>query len=169
MTNTESAFPHAPMLAGLAPVVAPGIRILVLGSFPGNASLAARQYYAHSRNQFWGLLSSVLSEDLTAISYELRLRRLLAHCIGLWDAIDACERRGSLDSSIRNARPNDFSFLRQNCPLLKRVCFNGKASGRFAQRFADAGYETLVLPSSSPAHARLSFDQKLAAWRKIIC
>jgi len=169
MMNTESVLPPASTLAGLAPVVAPSIRILVLGSFPGDASLAAQQYYAHPRNQFWRLLSSVLSDDLTAIPYELRLRRLLAHGIGLWDAIDACERRGSLDSSIRNARPNNFSFLRQNCPLLKRVCFNGKASGKFAQPFADAGYETLVLPSSSPAHARLSFDQKLAAWRKIIC
>jgi len=167
MTSIEPPASN-PTLTGLAPVITPSIRILILGSFPGDASLAAMQYYAHPRNQFWRLMSAVLGENLADIPYPLRLQRLLTHDIGLWDAIDACERKGSLDSAIRNARPTEFAFLKQQCPLLKKVCFNGKTSGRFAHRFINAGYDTLILPSSSPAHASLSFDEKLVAWRHVV-
>lgn len=159
---------QTPLLAGLAPVLDAGTRIVILGSFPGNASLAARQYYAHPRNQFWRLLSAALDEALHALPYPLRLRRLLAHGIGLWDVLAACARQGSLDSAIRQAQANDFDKLRRLCPALQRVCFNGKTSGRFAPQFAAAGFATLVLPSSSPANAQLSFEQKLAQWRNIL-
>lgn len=156
------------LLAGFPPVLDDATRILILGSFPGEASLAAQQYYAHPRNQFWRLLSAVLGEDLVALPYEQRLSRLLAHHIGLWDVLAACAREGSLDTAIRQARANDFARLRQLCPHLLRVCFNGKASGRFESQFAEAGFDTLVLPSSSPANAQLSFEQKLALWSNII-
>ena len=156
-------------LTGLAPVIDPAIRILVLGSFPGAASLAAQQYYAHPRNQLWRLLSALTGEDLAALAYAERLPRLLAHEIGLWDVLGACKRIGSLDSSIRAAAANDFALLRQRCPRLARVGFNGKTSGKFASQFAHAGFETLVLPSSSPAHATLTFEQKLTAWRGLVC
>lgn len=79
----------------------------------------------------------------------------------------ACHREGSLDSAIHNAEPNDFDSLREHAPLLKRVCFNGKTAGRFADVIGRAGYETLVLPSSSPANATLSFEKKLVQWREI--
>lgn len=151
-------------LAGLAPVIAPDTRVIVLGSFPGAASLAARQYYAHPRNQFWRLISAVIGEDLAALPYPERLPRLLAHRFGLWDVLGACEREGSLDASIRKAEANDFSLLRARSPQLQTVGFNGKASGKFAPHFAAAGFRTVVLPSSSPAHAAMSFDQKLCAW-----
>ena len=154
-------------LNGLPPVIDESIRVLVLGSFPGEASLTAAQYYAHPRNQFWRLLSAVLEEDLASLPYPERLDRLLQRHIGLWDVIERCQRRGSLDSSIRNAQANDFSFLQQACPQLKRVCFNGKTSGKLEPVFAGMAYETVVLPSSSPANAQLSFDQKLALWRSI--
>lgn len=140
------------------------VRILVLGSFPGAASLAAGQYYAHPRNQLWRLLSAVLDDDLASLPYEERLPRLLAHRVGLWDVLGACEREGSLDSAIRNPAANDFDRLRVLCPLLETVGFNGQASAKFASQFADAGYRTVVLPSSSPAHASLSFDEKLLRW-----
>jgi hypoxanthine-DNA glycosylase len=153
---------------GLAPVLAPDTHILILGSFPGAASLAAQQYYAHPRNQFWPLLSALTGEDLAGLPYAERLPRLLAHQIGLWDVIAACERSGSLDSAIRHAEANDFDMLRQRCPALLRVGFNGKISGKLEPLFAAAGFETLVLPSSSPANAQWSFEQKLAAWRKIL-
>lgn len=158
----------APLLSGLPPVIDSDIRILILGSFPGNASLAASQYYAHPRNQFWPLLSAVLDEDLVAQPYPLRLQRLLARHVGLWDVLAGCTREGSLDSAIRNARANPFDILHERCPALHRVCFNGKASGKFAPQFAAAGFDTLVLPSSSPANAQLSLEQKLAQWRNIL-
>lgn len=156
------------LLTGFPPVLDRATRILILGSFPGEASLAAQQYYAHPRNQFWRLLSAVLGEDLVALPYQQRLGRLLAHRIGLWDVIDACERKGSLDTAIRRAQANDFATLKQQCPQLVRVCFNGKTSGKLERQFAEAGFDTLVLPSSSPANAQLSFDEKLALWRNII-
>lgn len=159
MTTTSS-----PQLTGLAPVIDRGVRILVLGSFPGAASLAAGQYYAHPRNQFWRLISSVVGEDLAALPYFERLPRLLSHGVGLWDVLEACEREGSLDSAIRKPAANDFDRLRERCPLLETVGFNGQASGKFAPQFAAAGYRVLVLPSSSPAHMAMSFDQKLNLW-----
>jgi TDG/mug DNA glycosylase family protein len=157
-----------PLRAGFPPVLNHDTRVLILGSFPGEASLAAQQYYAHPRNQFWRLLSSLLGEDLVALPYEERLKRLQAHRIGLWDVIDLCEREGSLDTAIRRAQANDFTVLKHQCPDLKRVCFNGKTSGKFEPQFAAAGFETLVLPSSSPANAQFSQEQKLAVWKKII-
>jgi hypoxanthine-DNA glycosylase len=151
-------------LAGLAPVIAADTRVIVLGSFPGAASLAAGQYYAHPRNQFWRLISAVVREDLAALPYPERLPRLLAHRFGLWDVLGACEREGSLDASIRNAQANDFALLRARCPELHTVGFNGQASGKFAPQFAAAGFRTVVLPSSSPAHAAMTFEQKLCDW-----
>lgn len=156
-----------PLLACFPPVLDRDTRTLILGSFPGKASLDAQQYYAHPRNQFWRLLSDTLGEDLVTQAYPERLRRLRAHAIGLWDVIAVCEREGSLDTAIRNARANDFALLKQQCPALSRVCFNGKTSGKFAAQFAEAGFDTLVLPSSSPANAQRSFEQKLAEWRAI--
>lgn len=156
------------LLTGLAPVLDSATRILILGSFPGEASLAAQRYYAHPRNQFWPLLSAVLGEDLVGLPYERRLVRLQAHHIGLWDVIAVCEREGSLDTSIRRAQANDFAVLKHQCPDLMRACFNGKTSGKFEPQFAAAGFETLVLPSSSPANAQRTFDQKLAIWKNII-
>jgi hypoxanthine-DNA glycosylase len=154
-------------LTGLAPVVAANTRILVLGSFPGAASLAAQQYYAHPRNQLWPILSALTGEDLAALPYAERLSRLLAHGYGLWDVLGGCERDGSLDSAIRKPAANDFARLRELCPSLETVGFNGQTSGRFAPKFAEAGYRTLVLPSTSPAHASLTFEQKFAHWKRL--
>lgn len=158
---------RTPSLTGLAPVLAPDTRVLVLGSFPGAASLAAGRYYAHPRNQFWRLISAVVKEDLASLPYEERLPRLLAHRFGLWDVLAGCEREGSLDSAIRNPAANDFERLRALCPELETVGFNGQASGKFAPQFAAAGYRTVVLPSSSPAHMAMSFEQKLKVWRQL--
>lgn len=162
--DTPSPIRHT----GLAPVVDVRTRILILGSFPGAASLAAAQYYAHPRNLLWPILSQLTGEDLAGLPYAERLPRLLAHGFGLWDVLGACEREGSLDSAIRKPAANDFARLRTLCPLLETVGFNGQTSGKFAAQFAAAGYRTVVLPSSSPAHAALSFAQKLACWRGLI-
>jgi hypoxanthine-DNA glycosylase len=157
-----------PLLSGLDPVIAPDTRILVLGSFPGAASLAAGQYYAHPRNQLWPILSALTGEDLTALPYAERLTRLLTHGIGLWDVLGACEREGSLDSAIRQPAANDFARLRQLCPLLETVGFNGQTSGKFARQFGAAGYRTLILPSTSPAHATLTLSEKTRSWHRLL-
>lgn len=164
-TSTSAA---SSLLTGLAPVIAADTRILILGSFPGEASLRAQQYYAHPRNQFWKLVGALIDEDLYSLPYDERLPRLLAHRFGLWDVLAACEREGSLDSAIRKPAANDFERLRHLCPQLETVGFNGQASGKFAPQFADAGYRTVVLPSSSPAHMAMTFEQKLAVWRRLV-
>lgn len=120
------------------------------------------------RNQFWKLVGALVGEDLYGLPYDERLPRLLAQRFGLWDVLAACEREGSLDSAIRKPAANDFERLRHLCPQLETVGFNGQASGKFAPQFAEAGYRTVVLPSSSPAHMALTFEQKLAVWRQLI-
>jgi hypoxanthine-DNA glycosylase len=119
-------------------------------------------------NQFWKLVGALVGQDLYALPYNDRLPRLVAHRFGLWDVLAACEREGSLDSAIRKPAANDFDRLRHLCPKLETVGFNGQASGKFAPQFEQAGYRTLVLPSSSPAHMALTFEQKLQLWRQLI-
>jgi hypoxanthine-DNA glycosylase len=152
-------------LRGFPPVIDRRVTRLILGSFPSEASLAAGQYYAHPRNQFWRLLGAVLGEPLHEAPYERRLERMLVHRVGLWDVLDACDREGSLDSAITNSRANAFARLERLAPQLVDVAFNGGTAGRFAPVFAAAGYATTVLPSSSPAHAGRTYEQKLALWR----
>jgi hypoxanthine-DNA glycosylase len=119
-------------------------------------------------NQFWKLVGALVEEDLYSLPYDERLPRLLEHRFGLWDVLAACEREGSLDSAIRKPAANDFERLRHLCPALETVGFNGQASGKFAPQFAEAGYRTVVLPSSSPAHMAMTFEQKLALWRRLV-
>jgi hypoxanthine-DNA glycosylase len=154
-------------LHGLPPVIARHTRLVLLGSFPGAASLAAGQYYAHPRNQFWPLLSALLDEDLSALAYAQRLQRLRAHGLGLWDVIAECRREGSLDSAIRNAQYNDLASLRRRAPQLVAVAHNGGESARAMHITGELGLQVYRLPSSSPAHASWSFERKLAAWREV--
>jgi hypoxanthine-DNA glycosylase len=151
---------------GLPPVLGRATRVLILGSFPGEASLAAQQYYAHPRNQFWPLVGELIGSPLPAMPYGRRLATLRAHGIGLWDVIVECERRGSLDGSIRNAEHGEIDRARSVAKRLELVCFNGQTAGRAEPAWRSAGYATLVLPSSSPAYTR-PFEEKLAAWRAI--
>ncbi|MCU0952272.1 MAG: DNA-deoxyinosine glycosylase [Burkholderiaceae bacterium] len=152
-------------MRGFAPVIDRRVTTLILGSFPSEASLAAGQYYAHPRNQFWPILAALLDEPLPSLPYPQRLQRLLDHRIGLWDVLGACEREGSLDADIRVPQANDFAPLLARAPQLQCVLFNGATAGRFAPRFAAAGLTVAVLPSTSPAHAGRTFEQKLALWR----
>ena len=155
-----------PSLQGLPPVLSRDVRVLILGSFPGAASLAAGQYYAHPRNHFWPLVAAVTGVPLPEMPYRRRLAALCASGIGLWDSIVACRRRGSLDGAIRDATPGKAARVRRSAPALELVCFNGQTAARALPRWRDAGYETLALPSSSPAYTR-PFAEKLAAWQVI--
>ncbi len=151
-------------LMGFPPVINKDTRVLILGSFPGVASLNATEYYAHPRNQFWNLLGALLQEPLSSLAYAARLERIQAHGFGIWDVLAECKRKGSLDTAIRNATPNRLATLSSLAPRLQKIGLNGKTAGRFAPILSTAGYQTLVLPSSSPAYAMLSFEQKLQLW-----
>ena len=152
------------LLQGLAPVIGPAPRLLILGSFPGEASLAQARYYAHPRNRFWPILGALLDEPLPELAYEARLERLKARRIALWDVLGACRREGSLDAAIRDARGNDFEALLAAMPGLGAVAFNGATAARAEPAFAARGLSTFRLPSTSPAHAALSHEAKLARW-----
>jgi hypoxanthine-DNA glycosylase len=140
-------------------------RVLVLGSLPGEASLAASRYYAHPQNGFWRLMGSVIGEDLAAQPYEARLATLLAHGVGLWDVIQEASRDGSLDAAIRDHRGNDLKALVATLPALRAVAFNGGTSAKIGrQLLGDApGIDLVALPSSSPAYT-LAFSAKAEAW-----
>lgn len=158
-------------LFGLPPLVSADTRLLVLGSFPGVASLAAQQYYGHPQNQFWRILHAIYApgtETIIASSYEIRSAWMLSHGVGLWDVYASCERQGSLDSQIRNPVVNDFAALRQRCPRLQAVAHNGAESFRHAARLENLGLPAVRLPSTSPAHARWSFERKRAAWYEVL-
>lgn len=150
---------------GFDPVVDADTRLLILGSLPGDASLKAARYYAHPRNAFWRLLGGVLGEDLEALAYEVRLERLKARRIGLWDVIASAERSGSLDAAIRSPEAADLRGLVATLPDLRAVAFNGGMAARLGRRIlADqADLMLLDLPSSSPAHAR-PLAEKAARW-----
>lgn len=127
--------------------------LLLLGSLPGEASLAANRYYGHPRNQFWRLVGTVIGQDLVAFDYASRLRILLNRGVGLWDVVASADRLGSLDAAIRNHRPNELLQLVASLPQLKAVAFNGATASRIGRRhLAPAvGLELIDLPSSSPA------------------
>lgn len=158
--------PAAAILHGLPPVIDTRARVLILGSFPSTASLAAQQYYAHPQNQFWRILGSLLEQPLPAMDYAARLDAVRAGGIAIWDVFAACERAGSLDSAIRGAQPNDLAALRESAVALRRVCFNGRTAARRVREVAAMGYEVVVLPSTSPANAGMRFEEKLARWRE---
>jgi TDG/mug DNA glycosylase family protein len=152
---------------GLAPVWEADTRVLVLGSFPGVASLAAGQYYAHPRNHFWPLMGELLRLPLPALTYDQRLHALTGAGVGLWDTIVGCRREGSLDGAIREPVWGDPAAALAAAPKLALVCFNGRTAARALPRWRDAGLATLALPSTSPAYT-LPLAAKLEAWRAAV-
>ena len=148
------------------PVVSPQTRVLILGSLPGEASLAAQRYYAHPQNQFWRLAAAVADrDDLPSLDYEARLAALLSAGIGLWDTIASATRPGSLDAAIREAQHAELADLVTTLPDLRAVGFNGGTSARIGRRLLTGTSLALVdLPSSSPAYAAMNFADKRQRW-----
>lgn len=148
-----------------APVVDAETRLLILGSLPGDASLAAGQYYAHPQNGFWRLVGGVIERDLVAMPYEERLRALAEAKIGLWDVVAGAERVGSLDTAIRAPEYADLVGRVGALPRLRAIAFNGGKAAKDGRRLlaATTGLSLIDLPSSSPAHAR-PLAEKAAAW-----
>lgn len=154
-------------LVGLPPVIGPQTCLLVLGSFPGVASLREQRYYGHPQNQFWKILGSLWSMDLVVLGYAERLEVVRDRGLGIWDVYAACEREGSLDTAIRNAELNDFDRVRRACPGLQAIAHNGGESFRHAKHSQALGLPVHRLPSTSPANASWSFERKLAAWGEV--
>jgi double-stranded uracil-DNA glycosylase len=156
-----------------APIADGHANRLILGSMPGVASLRAGQYYAHPRNQFWLILGELLGMD-PGMPYAGRIGALASSGIALWDVLRSCTRAGSLDAAIEKDSiiPNDFTTFFARHPLVRRVYFNGSVAEQCYRRrvlpLLPAGalvYERL--PSTSPAHAGISYEDKLAAWRVV--
>ena len=152
----------------MAPVARSDARLFILGSLPGDASLAARRYYAHPRNQFWQLLGGAIGENLQSLAYEQRLDRLAHHRIGLWDVIGSAVRRGSLDQAIRLAGHNPVEQLVHDFPRLEAIAFNGSTASAIGRRLigGHSGIALIDLPSSSPANTR-AFAEKSAEWARL--
>ncbi|MEO8155990.1 MAG: DNA-deoxyinosine glycosylase [Rhizobacter sp.] len=165
-TDSLAATLAAPPLQGLSPVIDTRTRLLVLGSFPSVASLAAGQYYAHPRNHFWRVLGEMWGIDLPSLPYGDRLLEVLKRGLGIWDVYAHCHREGSLDSAIRDAEFNDLAGLKQRAPRLRAIAHNGGESARVMRLTGSLGVDVMRLPSTSPANASWSFERKLAAWRE---
>ena len=156
------------------PVSRASARILILGSMPGKASLSAEEYYAHPRNAFWKIMEKLFGVAADA-PYSDRLRQLTAKRVALWDVMKACRRESSLDSDIIDASiiPNDFSAFFDAHPKVESVYFNGaKAESSYRKHVSPTlgdrdSIRYTRLPSTSPAHASLSLQQKISAWKRI--
>jgi hypoxanthine-DNA glycosylase len=156
----------SPLKASFAPVVDARVRLLLLGSLPGERSLSQQQYYAHPQNRFWHLMGEVLEQDLPAMPYPERLACLLAHRVGLWDVVARARRAGSLDSNIRQRSDNDLPALLAQLPKLQAIGFNGNTAARIGLQVLGTqadDYRIFCLPSSSPAYT-LGYAAKSAAW-----
>jgi hypoxanthine-DNA glycosylase len=155
------------------PIIGPNARILILGSIPGAASLAANEYYAHPRNLFWRIIADLLDID-PLLDYSSKTQALITAQIAVWDVMKSCYRPGSLDAAIdkQSIVANDFNALFKNHPQIQQVFFNGATAEQSFRRLVLPGLICLQLslqrlPSTSPAHAAMSYQQKLAHWRII--
>ena len=155
-------------ISSFPPIINKDSKILILGSIPGVKSLEKQQYYAHPQNKFWKIICEIFNEEFTT-NYQQRIEILEKHHIALWDVIDTCERKGSLDSEIRNEEANKIEELLQNFPNIKAIFCNGQKSYKNLLKILPKDFHLpiIVLPSTSPAHASLRYEEKLLSWQKI--
>ena len=155
----KSAFP---------PIVARDTRVLILGSLPGEASLAAGRYYAHPQNQFWRLIGAAIGRELHELDYEARLKALREAGVGLWDTVASALRMGSLDAALREVESAGLADLVATLPELRAVGFNGATSARLGRRaLGETALALIDLPSSSPAYAAMPFAAKAQSWGRL--
>ncbi|MDI1309873.1 MAG: DNA-deoxyinosine glycosylase [Methylotenera sp.] len=158
-------------IKGFEPIVDEESEIIILGSMPGIQSLQAGEYYAHKQNAFWKILNKIFPQH-SLNNYEEKIAMLRLNNIALWDVLKSCERQGSLDYDIilKTMQVNDFYELFNKYPRIQKVCFNGafaeKSYTRFVLKNLKSSISYVRLPSTSPAHASLSFDEKLMLWKK---
>lgn len=155
------------MLYSFPPLINSKTRVLVVGSMPGAASLKAQEYYAYKYNQFWRIIFDLFAGGRIPQNYEDKKQVLLAKGIGLWDALAACQREGSLDGNITEPTPNDFPTLFKKYPRVHTLLFNGQAArNHFKRAFGDGGKFCVLLPSTSPAHASRPYEEKKILWKQ---
>lgn len=154
---------------GLDPIEDMNSRVLILGTFPGSDSLSLRQYYAYPRNVFWRIMAELLHFDPN-VQYEQKIQALKSNGIALWDVLASCDREGAADSKIQNPMANDFKDFFDEHKKLEKLFFNGRKAEKLFFRFVQkrSAFDRIphfYLPSTSPAYARMSFEEKLTAWR----
>jgi len=162
--------------SGFPPIVDDGAKVLVLGSLPSRKSIEASEYYAHPQNAFWRIMGELFGAG-PEMSYEVRTESLKSNGIAVWDVLSSSNRPGSMDSDIdiATAKPNDFSsFFKSNADI-GLVCFNGQRAARMFKNLVldrhpelQPGFTLEMLPSTSPAYASMSFEEKLAKWSIVL-
>lgn len=149
------------------PLLDQNTRILFLGSFPSIASFEQAFYYAHPRNAFWPILEAIF--DVQLETNEAKKAFCFEQGIGLWDVIGSCERSNSSDTNLKNCIPNDFEKLLREYPNIQAFAFTGKKShDLYMKFFKDLQVEKVLLPSTSPAHAAMTFEEKKELYEKFI-
>ena len=161
-------------VSSFAPIEGNSARVLILGSMPGVASLTAGQYYAHPQNSFWKILQAIL-EIPAGADYETRIELLKRSNIALWDVLESCIRPGSMDAAIDmdSVKANDIKAFLLRHPAINVICFNGSIAEKIFKKrvlplLGDFSVKYIRLPSTSPAHASMSFENKVMAWRAAI-
>ncbi len=146
-------------------IVPENAKVLILGTMPGVKSLEEHQYYAHERNAFWQVIFKLLGKEISN-DYNTRIKLIKSNKIALWDTLKLCYREGSLDSNIKDAEPNNITNLLKINPTIRCVFFNGKGAEKYYDKFHHRveGICYFSMPSTSPANARLKFEDKLDAW-----
>lgn len=159
MQNRISSFP---------PLIDEESQIVILGSIPGVKSLEKQQYYGHPQNKFWKIIFELFNEKFTE-DYAERINTLKRNHIAVWDVIDSCERKGSLDSEIKNEEANQIAELLENYPNVKAIFCNGGKSYKNLQKILGKNYKlpVMLLPSTSPLHT-IPFEKKYEEWKKIL-
>jgi len=157
------------MLNSFAPIVTTQTKVLILGTMPGAISLEKQEYYGNKNNQFWKIMYSVFATLPVSENFSEKTQLLKRNQIGLWDVLAQCERKGSLDTHIKNHMENDLLQLLKDFPEISTIIFNGKQSHKyFLKKFGFIEGKTFhVLPSTSPANTQ-SFDEKLRIWSTVL-
>ena len=156
-------------ISSFPPIIDKESKILILGSIPGIKSLEMQQYYAHPQNKFWKIIFELFNEKFTT-DYDERIKILEKYHVALWDVIDNCERKGSLDSGIRNEEANKIGELLHNYPNIKAIFCNGQKSHKNLLKILPKDFHLpiIALPSTSPAHASLRYEEKLKSWKMVL-
>ena len=147
---------------GLAPIAGRDPEILILGSYPSRQSLAKSEYYGNPQNQFWKIVEFLFGID-RSLPYTVRSSLLMEHRIALWDVLFSCARYGSADTAIRDPIPNDIRGFLVGHPTIRCIVLNGNTAGRYYARM-NISLPSTVLPSTSPAYARMTIAEKVQQW-----
>ncbi|MDR0958206.1 MAG: DNA-deoxyinosine glycosylase [Clostridiales bacterium] len=150
------------------PLASSESKILILGSLPGDESIKQQQYYAHKNNAFWRLIYRIFGDEPDA-DYTKRCKYLLQHKLALWDVCKSAQRALSADSKITDVSPNEIDSLLCDCPNIEKILLNGhKAEKEFYRYFKKISVPAVYVPSTSPAFASMTFEEKLIAWQNEI-